>query len=228
MLTCYDTPTSIAMRGTGLDLLLVGDSLGEVVHGFPNTTYVTIEMMELHTGSVSRGTPDIHIVADMPFKTYDDPKSAVFNAKKLIHSGADSVKLENPTSDVVRALKSEHIQVMGHVGLTPQTIHDYKKQGKSPDSAKKIIDEAVSLSESGCYAIVLEAIPDDLSAEITKMIPIPTIGIAAGRGVDGQVLVISDLMGLYAPDRTYMKKMFHWSDDIFSAAVHFVEKTKLK
>lgn len=227
MVTCYDYPTARALKKTDLDLILVGDSLAEVVYGYENTTFITIDIMLRHTEAVSRAETNKHIVGDMPAGTYDTPELAVSNARKFIEAGAHSVKCENPQTNVLKALKENHIQVMGHIGLTPQTIHDYKKQGKTRESAQKIIEDAKRLTDNGCYALVVEAVPADLGREITRIVSIPTIGIASGNATDGQVIVLNDLLGTAEEERSYVKKIFHFHDDITAACETFITQTRL-
>ncbi|MBL8993923.1 MAG: 3-methyl-2-oxobutanoate hydroxymethyltransferase [Spirochaetia bacterium] len=228
VLTAYDYPSALMIDGVGLDIVLVGDSLGEVIHGFPDTTHVTTELMCLHTAAVRRGLKQTHLMADMPFHTYEDPVSALENARRLIRVGADSLKLENPKTEVVETLVAEGIAVFGHVGLTPQTIHPYKKQGKDPESAKRILNEAKRQEAAGCFGLVIEAVPDELASEITHSLAIPTVGIAAGTGVDGQVLVFHDLFGFYARDRSYVKKRADVFGSVEKAARDYVASVKNK
>lgn len=226
VLTAYDYPSALMVDNAGLDFVLVGDSLGEVIHGFPDTTHVTNDLMCLHTAAVRRGLKKTHLMADMPFQTYEDPESALGNARALIASGANSLKLENPKTEVVKKLVSEGIAVFGHVGLTPQTIHPYKKQGKDPESAERILNEAKRQEAAGCFGIVIEAVPDELASEITRALSIPTVGIAAGLGVDGQVLVFHDLFGFYARERSYVKKRADVFGAVEKAARDYVASVK--
>lgn len=228
VLTAYDYPSAFMLDGVGLDFVLVGDSLGEVIHGFPDTTHVTNDLMRLHTAAVRRGLKRTHLMSDMPFQTYEDPASALHNARELVAAGADSLKLENPKSEVVKKLVSEGIAVFGHVGLTPQTIHPYKKQGKDRESARRILEEAKRQEAAGCFGLVIEAVPDELAAEITRSLSIPTVGIAAGLGVDGQVLVFHDLFGFYAQDRSYVKKRADVFGAVEKAGRDYVASVKAK
>ena len=207
MLTVYDFPSAAMVDDLELDLALVGDSLGEVVYGLPNTQYVTMDLMARHVEAVARGMKQTHIVGDMPFASYGEENAALTHAQRLIDSGAHSVKLENPSDAVVRKLAAHGIPVMGHVGLTPQSILDYKKQGKDPESARRITEDALRLQNAGCFAVVIEAVPDALAGNISRGLTIPIIGIAAGAEVDGQVLVWHDLFGFDAKKRSYSPKM---------------------
>ena len=206
-LTCYDYPMAEIMSTSGLDAVLVGDSLGEVIYGMETTQKVDLEMMKLHTQAVTKGIDsNIHVISDMPFNTYDDQKAAIRNAKCLVEAGADSVKLENPSTDVVQTLVKANIPVCGHVGLTPQTMLDYQKQGKDVKSAEKIFQDAKRLEMAGCYAMVVEALVLDLTSSLTQSLSIPTIGIASGEDCDGQILVHYDALGFFSEQRKYVKK----------------------
>jgi 3-methyl-2-oxobutanoate hydroxymethyltransferase len=195
MLTAYDYPTALALDGCGLDLILVGDSLGEVELGYPNTRAVTLEMMAHHVRAVRHGLAHTHLVADMPADTYRTPAEALASARVLVEAGAMSVKLEGAMVDQVLALTAAGVPVMGHVGLLPQTAVEYRRQGTTPEAAARILQDAVALDGAGCYALVVEAVPADLAVAITAAVGCPTIGIAAGEGCDGQVLVSTDLVG---------------------------------
>jgi 3-methyl-2-oxobutanoate hydroxymethyltransferase len=195
MLTAYDYPTARALDACGLDILLVGDSLGEVELGYGTTRAVTLEMMAHHVRAVRNGVADTHVCADLPADTYRTPQEAVASARELVEAGADSVKLEGGLVDQVAAILADGIPVMGHVGLLPQTAESYRRQGRTPEEADRIAAEARALDEAGCYAIVIEAVPAELAARITGEVSCPTIGIAAGPECDGQVLVSTDLIG---------------------------------
>ncbi|MFN8110524.1 MAG: 3-methyl-2-oxobutanoate hydroxymethyltransferase [Thermoleophilia bacterium] len=195
MLTAYDYPTALALDACGLDLLLVGDSLGEVELGFPSTREVSLAMMCHHIGAVVRGATRTHVVGDMPADTYRTPEEAVGSARALVAAGADSVKLEGALVPEVRAIIAAGIPVMGHVGLLPQTHTERRRRGKTAEEAQQIVDDARALDEAGCYAIVIEAVDPEVAARVTAAVGAPTIGIAAGIGTDGQVLVSTDLIG---------------------------------
>lgn len=196
MLTAYDYPSAVAVDRCGLDLILVGDSLAEVELGHSSTREVGLAEMAHHVRAVRNGVSRTHVVADMPAGSYGDPVQAVASATALVEAGGDSVKLEGGLIPQVEAILAAGIPVMGHVGLLPQTAISYRKQGTSPDTAAQILSEARRLDAAGVYAIVIEAVPDELAAEITQAVGAPTIGIAAGSGTDGQVQVITDLLGL--------------------------------
>ena len=195
MLTAYDFPTAKLMDGI-VDIILVGDSLGMVVLGYENTTQVTMDDMLRATLAVARGAKKTLIVGDMPIGTYDNEESALKNAKLFLKAGAHAVKIERKPG-IAEFLVKNGIDVMGHIGLTPQTITSFKVQGKDRESADKILDEAIALDKAGCFSLVLECIPLTLAETITKKIKIPTIGIGAGIHCDGQVLVTNDIIGLY-------------------------------
>ncbi len=195
MLTAYDYPTAVALDRCGLDLVLVGDSLGEVELGLASTKEVTLEMMAHHIGAVRRGLADTHLVGDMPLGSDDPAETAVASARALAAAGADSVKLEGPKIDSVRAIIGDGIPVMGHVGLLPQTAVDYRRQGTTPEDADRIVREAEQLEAAGCYSIVIEAVVPEVAERVSAACRVPTIGIAAGMATDGQVLVSTDLIG---------------------------------
>ena len=204
VLTAYDYPWARMVDAAGIDIVLVGDSLGMVVLGYTDTVSVTMEEMIHHTKAVVRGVEHALVVTDMPFGSYNSSiPAAINNATRILKEGrADAVKLEGGVAmaPVVEAIVRAGIPVQGHIGLTPQTatsLGGFKVQGKSAQAAKQLIDDAMALEDAGCFSIVLEAIPAPLAEHITKAISIPTIGIGAGVGCDGQVLVIHDLVGLY-------------------------------
>jgi len=204
MITAYDYPGALAVDEAGVDLILVGDSLGMVVLGYESTVPVTMEEMIIHTAAVKRGTKYAHIVGDMPFMSYQsDVKDAVRNAGRFLkEGGADSIKLEGGAemAPTVKAIVDAGIAVMGHIGLTPQSaskLGGYRVQGKSRSGAHKLLDDALALQEAGAYAIVLETTPARVSEFVSKRLSIPTIGIGAGAGCDGQVLVFHDLLGYF-------------------------------
>ena len=197
MLTAYDFPTAQTAQDAGVDLILVGDSLGMVVLGFSSTRDVTMDMMLHHIAAVRRGADTTHVVGDLPYQSYDTPETAVENAKRMIEAGADSVKVEGRVTEQVRALRSEGIALMGHVGLTPQTATSFKAKGRDEEEADRILSDAQVLEEAGCYSIVLEHMPLRLGKRITDACGIPTIGIGAGVYCDGQVLVYHDVMGMF-------------------------------
>ena len=204
MLTAYDYPTAKLVAEAGVDLILVGDSLGMVVLGYDSTVPVTVDEMVHHTKATRRGAPEAFVVADLPFLSYGTPEQALTAASRLMKdAGADSVKLEGGAemAPIVEALVRAGVPVLGHVGLTPQTastLGGYKLQGKDEANARRILDGAIALERAGCWGVVLELVPAPLARLITQRIGIPTIGIGAGPHCDGQVLVFHDLVGLFS------------------------------
>lgn len=204
MLTAYDYTTASLMDKSGINGLLVGDSLGMVVLGYKDTLSVTMEDMIRHTGAVAKGASNALVVADMPFMSYQTSVyDAVVNAGRLIKEGhADAVKLEGGVAfkEHIRAIVNASIPVMAHIGLTPQSINafgGFKVQGKTIETAKKLIDDARAVEEAGAFAVVLECVPAKLAELVSKSISIPTIGIGAGAGCDGQILVYQDMLEMY-------------------------------
>ncbi len=204
VLTAYDYSTAKIIDDAGIDIILVGDSLGMVVLGYESTIPVTLSDMIHHAKAVNRAVKHAHLVVDMPFMTYHvDDKTTMENAMKLMQeSGADSIKLEGGEEiiDKVKKLINAGVPVMGHLGLLPQSVNQlggFKLQGTNEESAKKIINDALLLQEAGVYSIVLEAIPHQLAKTISESLTIPTIGIGAGVDCDGQVLVVNDMLGSF-------------------------------
>jgi len=204
MMTCYDYPSARLLEAAGVDILFIGDTLGMVVLGYDNTLPVTIEEMLHHTKAVSRGSSRAHVLADMPFMSYQtSPEDALRNAGRLVkEGGAQSVKLEGGVrvAETVRFIVDAGIPVMGHIGLTPQSINQlggYKVQGKTPAGAVRLINDALALQEAGAYAVVLECVPAPLAQTISQRLTVPTIGIGAGPHCDGQVQVFHDLLALF-------------------------------
>jgi 3-methyl-2-oxobutanoate hydroxymethyltransferase len=202
MVTAYDAPSARVVDGAGADMILVGDSLAMVVLGYDDTLQVTTDDMVHHVGAVARTKPRALVVGDLPWLSYHvSREETVRNAAALIRAGAGAVKLEGGRKrlDAVAAIIDAEIPVMGHLGLTPQSIHalgGFRVQGKQLESARAIVDDAVALADAGCFAVVLECVPDGVARMVTDAIGIPTIGIGAGRHCDGQVLVYHDLLGL--------------------------------
>lgn len=204
MLTAYDASMAALITGSGVDILLVGDSLGMVLLGYDSTVPVTMDQMIHHSAAVRRGAPDSFIIGDMPFGSYQaGSRDAVINGNRFLKEAAcDAVKLEGglEVCEAVRALVRAGIPVMGHIGLTPQTasqLGGYKVQGRDEGSAIKLLEEAKALADAGVFGIVLECIPDELARVISGTISVPTIGIGAGPHCDGQVLVTHDLLGMF-------------------------------
>lgn len=233
-LTAYDYPTTKILSDAGIDLILVGDSLGMVLQGRDNTLGVTMDQMVYHTSMVSRADPVPVIVADMPFGSYhSDIKSGINNAIRLIkEGGAEAIKLEGGRQrfDIIRAILNCDIPVLGHLGLTPQSVNSiggFKVQGKIRQKAAEIIEDAIELEKLGVFAIVLESVPAELAEKITGMLKIPTIGIGAGPGCDGQILVIHDLVGftnLYLPK--FVKKYADVYSEMKNAVKNYITDIK--
>jgi 3-methyl-2-oxobutanoate hydroxymethyltransferase len=196
MLTAYDSWQARLVEDSGADILLVGDSLGNVEQGQNSTAVVTLDEMVYHTRMASRGRRVIPIVSDLPYRTYDTPEEALASSRQLIDAGADAVKFEGNADGVAEALLKAGIPVIGHLGLLPQTAAAFKVQGKDAAEADGIRRDARSLAAAGCFGVVLECIPESLGTEITAEGLLPTIGIGAGPGTSGQVLVFQDLLHL--------------------------------
>lgn len=202
VLTAYDYPTARLLDEAGVDLILVGDSLGMVVLGLPDTTGVTMDIMLHHTAAVRRGVQRAPIIADLPFHSYDTAEQALQNARWLIEAGADAVKLEGGVAFIpqVTAIVSAGIPFVGHIGMLPQSVREeggYKKKGKTPAQIDQLIADAIALDEAGAVAMVLESIVPEVAEEITRRVKASTIGIGAGKATDGQVLVTPDLIGSF-------------------------------
>ncbi|MGB9621382.1 MAG: 3-methyl-2-oxobutanoate hydroxymethyltransferase [Brevinematia bacterium] len=235
MVTCYDYSTAKILSKTNIDLVLVGDSVGMVVYGYPSTLQVSMDQMIYHTEGVSRGIQgEKLIVSDMPFLSYQtSTKDAVKNAGLLIKAGANIVKVEGGKRviDKIKAILDADIPVMGHLGLTPQSINitgGYKLQSRNISEIERIFEDAFLLEKEGCCSIVLELVPEEVAKELTSNLKIPTIGIGAGRFCDGQVLVINDLLG-YFPDfkPKHVKIYSNLSEAISYNINKFSEEVKL-
>ncbi|MEQ7195994.1 3-methyl-2-oxobutanoate hydroxymethyltransferase [Enterococcus avium] len=234
MLTAYDYSTAKLMDQAGINSLLVGDSLGMVMLGYEDTLSVTMEDMIHHSRAVANGAQNALVVTDLPFMSYHiSIPDAVANAGRLIKEGhAAAVKLEGGEafSKTIQAITRASIPVMGHIGLTPQSIHafgGFKVQGKTIEAAQKILQDALAVEKAGAFAIVLEAIPADLAALITKKLTIPTIGIGAGNQTDGQVLVYQDMLGMYGEMQPkFVKRYADLGTEMNSAIQHY--KTEIQ
>ncbi len=204
MLTAYDYATAYAVDRAGVDAILVGDSLGMVVLGYANTLPVTLDDMLHHCRAVARGAQRAHLIGDMPFMSYQaETAQAVRNAGRFLQeAGMEAIKLEGgrEVAETIRAIVAAGIPVMGHLGLTPQSVHKlggFRPQARSAATAQRLVEDACILEEAGCYGLVLESIPDRVAELISRRLGIPTIGIGAGAGCDGQVLVVHDLLGMF-------------------------------
>lgn len=234
MLTAYDFPMAKQIDESGVDLILVGDSLGMVVLGYNSTLPVTMEDMLHHAKAVSRAVKRALIIGDMPFMSYQvSTEKAVENAGRFLkEAGCDAIKLEGGKNvvDKIKAIVRAGIPVMGHIGLTPQSataLGGYKVQGKDLESAKSLIEDAISICEAGVFSIVLECVPDELAKIITKKVSVPTIGIGAGPYCDGQVLVTNDLLGLYEKFiPSFVKRYINLAPEIKKALASYVTEVK--
>ncbi len=232
-LTAYDYSFARLIDSSGVDIVLVGDSLGMVFHGEKNTLKVTIDDIAYHTRAVSRGIENALLVGDMPFLSYHlGLEKALENAGKLISAGAEAVKLEGCDGVIpaIRAMINAGIPVMGHIGMTPQSIHKFggfKIQGREMADAKKLVNDAIELERAGVFALVLECVPAELAESITERLSIPTIGIGAGAGCDGQILVVNDMLGMPS-DITpkFVKKYADLSSVIQGAVRDYIDETK--
>jgi len=201
-LTAYDYPMTKLLDEAGIPLLLVGDSLGMVMLGYPDTTHVTMADMEHHVRAAARAKPRALLAADLPFRSYDTVESAVTNAQRLVATGAEAVKAEGGHAilEQVRAIVAAGIPYLGHLGMLPQHIREegrYRIKGKAEAEHQALVADALALAEAGAFAVVLELVTPPVAAEITQSIPIPTIGIGSGPDCDGQILVTLDLLGLF-------------------------------
>ncbi len=233
VLTCYDASFAALMEAAGVDVLLVGDSLGMVLQGHDSTLPVSQADMEYHVACVARGTRKSFIIADMPFGTYQEsPRQAFANAARLMAAGAHMVKLEGGAVmlETVDFLVSRGIPVCGHLGLTPQSVNQlggYRVQGKNETDARRLLDDAATLERAGAGLIVLEAIPSTLGRAVTDALAVPTIGIGAGPDCSGQVLVVHDMLGLY-PGKTakFVKNFLAGRDSVPAALAAYVREVK--
>jgi 3-methyl-2-oxobutanoate hydroxymethyltransferase len=233
MLTAYDSSFAALSEAAGVEMLLIGDSLGMVMQGHDSTLPVTLDAMIYHTGCVARGSTKALVIADMPFGTYQEsPQQAFRNAVPLMSAGAQMVKLEGGRVmlDTIRFLVERGIPVCGHVGLTPQSVHQlggYRVQGKTEDTAQNVLDDAKAVEEAGAALIVLEAIPAALAAEVTRTLKIPTIGIGAGVDCSGQVLVLQDMLDIYPGRKArFVRNFMEGAPSIRAAIESYVQAVK--
>ena len=234
MVTAYDAPSGRLADAAGVDVILVGDSSGMVMHGRESTVAVTLDEIVLMTQWVMRGAARPLVVADMPFGSYElSDQQAVATAVRLVKDGgADAVKIERAGTSIerARAIAAAGIAVMGHVGLTPQTatvLGGFKAQGRTADRAQQLVDDALALQEAGCFAIVLEAVPAPVARAVTKALVVPTIGIGAGGDTDGQVLVWHDMLGYYeGQSPRFVKRYADLGDAIVEALGRYAEEVR--
>jgi len=233
MVTAYDTPTARVADEAGVDLILVGDSVAMVVLGYDDTLQVTVDDMAHHTAAVARAKPGALVVADLPWMSYHVSRAdTVRNGAQLVRAGAQAVKLEGGAKRVpmVEALVDAEIPVMGHIGLTPQSLHQmggFRVQGRTAAAARSLLDDAKALEAAGCFALVLEGVPDVVGAMITAGTTVPTIGIGAGADCDGQVLVFHDLVGL--EDRVtpkFVRRYANLRSDAVKAVTEYAEDVR--
>lgn len=232
VLTAYDASFAALMDQAGVDVILIGDSLGNIVQGETSTLPVTIEHMVYHTSCVAKGQASAFLIADMPFGSYSTPEQAMQNAAQLMRSGAHMVKLEGGPwlTETVKFLVERSVPVCAHLGLLPQSVHTlggFKVQGKSTESAQTLINDAKALQEAGAQLLVLEAIPSELGKKVTESIQIPTIGIGAGADCSGQVLVMHDMLGAF-PGRSpkFVKNFLSGQSSIEEAFKCYVQEVK--
>jgi 3-methyl-2-oxobutanoate hydroxymethyltransferase len=233
VLTCYDASFATLLEAQGVEVLLVGDSLGMVLQGHETTLPVTLDDMVYHTACVARGAKQAFIVSDMPFGTFQvSPEKTFEHAVRLMAAGAQMVKLEGGTAmaGTVRFLTERGIPVCGHIGLTPQSVHQlggYRVQGKETAAAEKLIEDAAALEQAGAGMIVLEAVPALLAAEITAQLTVPAIGIGAGAACSGQVLVLHDMLDIYPGKKArFVKNYMQGADSIAEAVANYVREVK--
>ncbi|MDF2815749.1 MAG: 3-methyl-2-oxobutanoate hydroxymethyltransferase, partial [Paenibacillus sp.] len=215
MLTCYDYQTAILQEKVGVDVIFVGDSVGTNVLGYGSETEVSMDELIYHLKMVKRGVNEAYLLADMPYKTYEDPLVALENAKKLLSHGANGVKLEGIHPKIIKSLHENGIEVWAHIGYNPQFHKNIALQGKTYEHAIELIEGALELQHVGVSMLVLELVPEELANVITKRLIIPTIGIAAGRYTDGQVLIVSDILGS-TPNKLHHTKKYM---DFYSQAL---------
>jgi 3-methyl-2-oxobutanoate hydroxymethyltransferase len=232
VLTAYDYPTARLLDESGIDILLVGDSVGMVVLGYPDTTQVTMDEMVHHIRAVARGARRAFIVGDLPIASYETPEQAVTNAQRLIEAGAHAAKLEGGRQQFakIKAIVDAGIPLMAHLGMLPQSVKaegGYKIKGKTPAEIEHLLDDAQAVQTAGAFAVVLEIVKSEVAARLTASLAIPTIGIGSGRACDGQVLVSHDLLGLF-PWFTpkFVKPHAHVADQIRAATTAFIAETK--
>ena len=232
MLTSYDASFASLVDNCGVDIILVGDSLGMVIQGHASTLPVTMDEMTYHTACVARGTRFSMVLADLPFASYSTPEQALTHAAQLMRAGAEMVKLEGGEwlADTVHHLVQQGIPVCAHLGLTPQAVHQlsgFRVQGKTADSAERLINDALALEQAGASLLVIEAIPAELGTKVTQAVKIPTIGIGAGVDCSGQVLVLHDMLGIFQGHRPkFVKNFMQGQADIQSAIVAYVQAVK--
>ena len=227
VLTGYDYPTAKAEAAAGVDLILVGDSVGTNLLGYASEQDVRLEDIAHHVRAVRRGAPNTPILADLPYRTYETPGMAAANARALREAGADMVKFEGARPEIATAIIAAGIPVCGHLGLEPQTHLDKKLRGRSAEEAAQLVQDAVALDKAGIAMLVLELIPEEVAARVTQAIAPPTIGIGAGRYTDGQVLVITDLLGLTGANYRHNRRYADLGPQIAAAMADYVRDVRI-
>ena len=226
VLTCYDYFTAKILDSVGIDIVLVGDSLANVILGYETTRDVTMNEMKIFTEAVARGAKNSFIVGDMPYLSDRNKEEAVKNAKIFVQSGANAVKIEGNKEEIIKAIIKERIPVMGHIGLLPQTAKKFEMQGKDKEAADKLVKDAKALESYGCFCIVLECVVPELAKRITESVKMPTIGIGSGKDCDGQVLVINDILGLCEKSPSFAKKYVDLGEEIRKAVESYKKDVK--
>jgi len=226
VLTCYDYFTAKILDSVGMDIILVGDSLANVILGYETTRDVTMNEMKIFTEAVARGAKNSFIVGDMPYLSDRNKEEAVKNANIFVQSGANAVKVEGNKEEIIRAIIKEGIPVMGHLGLLPQTAKKFEMQGKDKEAADKLVKDAKALESYGCFCIVLECVVPELAKRITESVKMPTIGIGSGKDCDGQVLVINDILGLCEKSPSFAKKYTDLGKEIKKAVENYINDVK--
>lgn len=227
MLTCYDYPSARTIAESNIDCVLVGDSVAMVVHGYDNTVMATMDMMVMHTQAVARGLKGQFLIADLPFLAHRSSQAqTIENVRRLMQAGAQALKIEGGDDDTCKTINflvDSGIPVIGHIGLTPQSVHQlggFKIQGKEQEQAAKLLKQAANLEAAGCFALVIEGVPQQLGKVITDSLTIPTIGIGAGLYTDGQVLVWHDLLGLQTEFKPKFVKQYAEGKKLLLAAIN--------
>lgn len=226
MLTCYDAMNASFLEQAGVDILLVGDSCANVFLGAKTTREITADRLAYHVEAVRNGAPGTHILADLDYNSSQTVEAALSGAQKLISAGADSIKFEGWHPEICAALNESGIPLVGHVGLLPQTAKQFRVHGKESAEADRMIADAVALSENGAFLIVAECIPSALGSELTTSVDVPVIGIGAGSDVDGQVLVLNDLLGMTPKTARFVRRYTELGEEISRCAAQYVKDVK--
>lgn len=226
MLTCYDYQTAVLQEKAGVDVIFVGDSVGTNVLGYASETEVSLDEMLYHLRMVKRGVADAYLLADMPYRTYEEPQAALETARKLLAEGADGVKMEGIQPAIVAFLRGHGIEVWAHIGYNPQFHPNVAVQGKTYEDAAALIEGALELQRAGASMLVLELIPEELADAMTRRLSIPTIGIAAGRYTDGQVLSVNDMLGINPQRLRHAKPYMNFGEQALEAIRAYAEEVR--